>query len=152
MVENESSSFNLNCFDDDFENIKHIEEINDYYECSSKKCLILILKLLTHQTIADLETHDFIELNWKCPGRKSMQKTEEKDSQVFQQTPDFCHKAKESQKMEFDFEDEKNDSSAVKLNQMRTPKNLTVIIKIYLINYFNYENNNLFLVWTQKFN
>lgn len=122
MAENESSSFNLNCFDDDFENIKHIEEINDYYECRvQKKCLII--KLLTHQKpFTDLETHDFIELNWKCPGRKSMQKTEEKDSQVFQ-----AKEAKESQKMEFDFEDEK-DSSAVKLNQMRTPKNLSVIL------------------------
>ena len=30
----------------------------------------------------DLETHDYIDLNWKCPGRKSMKKTEEKE--VFQ--------------------------------------------------------------------
>lgn len=37
MTENESSSFNLNCFDDDFENIKHIEEINEYYECKVNK-------------------------------------------------------------------------------------------------------------------
>lgn len=25
------SSFNLNCFDDDFD--KHVEKINEYYEC-----------------------------------------------------------------------------------------------------------------------
>lgn len=27
--------------------------------------------------LLDLETHDFIELNWKCPGRKTPQKAED---------------------------------------------------------------------------
>lgn len=83
MTENESSSFNLNCFDDDFENIKHIEEINEYYECKVNKVWFKT-NLLTNGIlwITDLETNDYIDLNWKCPGRKSMQKTEEKDSQV----------------------------------------------------------------------
>lgn len=30
------ASFNLTCFDDDFE--KHTEEINEYYECKYKFC------------------------------------------------------------------------------------------------------------------
>lgn len=34
MTDNESSSFNLNCFDDDFD--KHVEEINEYYECKEE--------------------------------------------------------------------------------------------------------------------
>lgn len=25
----------------------------------------------------DLETHDYIELNWKCPGRRTPQKAED---------------------------------------------------------------------------
>lgn len=41
MTENESS-FNLNCFDDDFDNIKHMEEINEYYECKEQQLQINI--------------------------------------------------------------------------------------------------------------
>lgn len=33
MTESESS-FNLNCFEDDFD--KHVEEINEYYECKCR--------------------------------------------------------------------------------------------------------------------
>lgn len=36
MTETEAS-FNLTCFDDDFE--KHTEEINEYYECKFRKML-----------------------------------------------------------------------------------------------------------------
>lgn len=27
--------------------------------------------------LIDLETHDFIELNWKCPGRRTPQKADD---------------------------------------------------------------------------
>jgi len=35
--------------------------------------------------LTDLETHSFIELDWKCPGRKNIQqKIEEKVTPVFE--------------------------------------------------------------------
>lgn len=41
------------------------------------------MKILT-----DLETHNFIELDWKCPGRKTIQpKVEEKAAPVFETPP-----------------------------------------------------------------
>lgn len=72
MTETEAS-FNLTCFEDDFE--KHAEEINEYYECnSSRNCKF---RHLLNIFFIDLETHDFIELNWKCPGRRTPQKAED---------------------------------------------------------------------------
>lgn len=83
MTETEAS-FNLTCFEDDFD--KHIEEINEYYEC---KCLMIVATNICQTNAAifvlDLETHDYIELNWKCPGRKTPQKAE--DSQKAVETP-----------------------------------------------------------------
>jgi hypothetical protein len=32
--------------------------------------------------LEDLETHDFIELNWKCPGRKTPQQKAEEAPKV----------------------------------------------------------------------
>ncbi|CRK87077.1 CLUMA_CG000860, isoform A [Clunio marinus] len=95
MTESESS-FNLTCFDDDFD--KHTEEINEYYEY--------------------LETHDFIELNWKCPGRKTPQKAED-IPKVETPTKELQH----SKNMEFDFEDELPEPSTTKFGTPnRTPK------------------------------
>ena len=38
--------------------------------------------------LTDLETHSFIELDWKCPGRKNIQqKVEEKVTPVFETQP-----------------------------------------------------------------
>lgn len=41
----------------------------------------------TKLTFTDLENHDYIELNWKCPGRKSLQKAEDKEPQIYQTPP-----------------------------------------------------------------
>lgn len=75
MTETEAS-FNLTCFDDDFD--KHTEEINEYYECKFIKIIKFALRCLLYLFFCiDLETHDYIELNWKCPGRRTPQKAED---------------------------------------------------------------------------
>lgn len=71
--------------------------------------------------ILDLETHDFLELNWKCPGRKAP-KTQEEAPKI--ETPT---KEQQNTTMEFDFEDEAplETSSAKFGTPNRTPKALS---------------------------
>ncbi|KAG5672506.1 hypothetical protein PVAND_002630 [Polypedilum vanderplanki] len=111
MTESENNTFNLNLFDDDFE--KHTEKINEYYEY--------------------LETHDFIELDWKCPGRKTLQTKVEEKPTVFE-TPT---KDTNSSKMEFDFEDEPSNSSVKFNTPNRAPKTTLSANKKKTVTTFN---------------
>lgn len=37
----------------------------------------MFTRIFTLMFFLDLETHDYIELNWKCPGRRTPQKAED---------------------------------------------------------------------------
>lgn len=97
----ETDSFNLTCFDDDFESLGISMQINEYYECKWQSPWLG--KKLKH-SILDLETHDFIELNWKCPGKRTPKKVEE-ITKI--ETPT----KEQNTSLEFDFQDEPQEPS-----------------------------------------
>lgn len=62
----------------------------------------------------DLETHDFIELNWKCPGKRAPKKVEE-IAKI--ETPT----KEQNTSLEFDFQDEPQETATTP-SKFGTPK------------------------------